>query len=231
MPSVMVRRSQAYVSEANLDATADEWLRIIRGRVAPRPRLELDPSRCALLVIDAQRYFLHRQGRCFLPAAAAVVPRVARLLEAWRRLNATVAFTRHGHAGTGDLGMLGRFYSDYIRRGEPDAEILDELAPRRGERVIDKTTYDAFIGTDLEAALRRAGSEQILVTGALTHLCCETTARAAFCRGFEVYLAVDATASSTERLHLGALAGLADGVAVLMSSREILRACAARISS
>ena len=47
-------------------------------------------------------------------------------------------------------------------------------------------------------------------------------AQSIFCRGFEGYIAADATASSTEQFHLGALLGCGDGVAVVMSTEDIL---------
>ena len=64
---------------------------------------------------------------------------------------------------------------------------------------------------------------QLVVTGVLTHMCCETTARSAFCRGFEVYLAVDAMATTSEDRHLGSLVGLSDCVGVPLTTDEILR--------
>ena len=221
----MVRRSEGYATGATLEMKAGRWLLDIRSAVAPRPRLVLDPRRCALLVVDMLRYFADPAGRCFLPAAAAIVPNVSSLIAAWRRIGAPVLYTRHCHAGPHDLGMLGRFFSDYIRQGEPDSEIVAALAPARGEPVVRKTTYDAFLGTRLESLLRRRKAAQILICGVLTHMCCETTARSAFCRGFEVYMPVDATASSDERLHVNALLGLADSVAVPMSVAEILARC------
>jgi bifunctional isochorismate lyase / aryl carrier protein len=74
----------------------------------------------------------------------------------------------------------------------------------------------------LEAHLRARGIEQVVISGVLTHMCCETTARSAFCRGFEVYLPVDATASSQEELHFNSLSALADAAAVLTSVDEVL---------
>ncbi|MBN1426437.1 cysteine hydrolase [Candidatus Fermentibacteria bacterium] len=215
-------RTASYMDETDRGAQAGQWLAAIRARVAPRPHLVLDPDRCALLIIDMLAYFVHPAGRCFLPAGRAIVPRVEALLECWRNRRGMVAFTRHGHRGPHDLGMLGRFFSDYIRADEPEAAIVDELAPLPGEYVFRKTTYDAFLGTGLEDALRQAGVTQVLVTGVLTHMCVETTARSAFCRGFEVYVPVDATASREEAHHMGSLLNMADAVAVMTSVEEVL---------
>jgi nicotinamidase-related amidase len=215
-------RTAGYVTEANLDSHAAAWLEEIQGSVPERPQLQLDPARCALLVIDMNRYFAHHRGRCFLPATAAIVPRIAAMLPAWRACGGLVVFTRHGHEGPEDLGVMGKFWDDYIRADEPDAEIVDDLAPQRGELVLGKTTYDAFVGTPLQEELHRHEIEQVLITGVLTHMCCETTARSAFCRGFEVYVAADGTATSGEGMHLGSLKAMADSVAVVLSTREVI---------
>lgn len=208
-----------------LDEKAAEWLAAIRAEVPPRPHLVLAPERSALLVIDMLRYFTHPEGRCYLDASKAIIPRLQSLIAAYRKLGRPVIFTRHCHRGPSDLGMLGRFFGDYIRRGEPDADILTDVAPLDTEPVIEKTTYDAFINTDLQNRLEDAGVEQVVITGVLTHMCCETTARSAFCRGFEVYLPVDGAASSREQLHVGALRNLADAAAVLMTAEEMLQRC------
>jgi nicotinamidase-related amidase len=220
-------RTAEYVTARTLDSACRRWLAELRESTAARPALQLDPARAALLVIDMVRYFAEPGGRCFLPAAAVIAPRVAALVEAWHEQGGTVVFTRHGHEGPHDLGMLGRFFDDYIRAGEPESELIDTLEPGPGDTVLRKTTYDAFLGTPLAELLEERGHDQVLITGVLTHMCCETTARSAFCRGYEVYLAADGSASSSERRHLASLEALADAVAVVLSTEEILERCAA----
>ena len=56
----------------------------------------------------------------------------------------------------------------------------------------------------------------------MTHLCCESTARDAFMHDHEVLFVVDATATDDEELHLGSLRALADGFAVLATTREVM---------
>jgi len=219
-------RRHGYATTADIGRLARGWLADLRRQVASRPGLVLDPGRCALLIIDMNNYFADPGGRCFLPAAAAVAPRIRALLDAWRERGSPVVFTRHGHEHPGDLGMLGRFFSDHIDARGEEAGIIEALAPREDEPVLGKTTYDAFLGTPLEPLLRDRGVEQVLVTGVLTHMCCETTARAAFCRGFEVYVPVDGTASSSLDMHLGSLRSMVDCVAVPVAVDEVLSLCA-----
>ena len=138
-----------------------------------------------------------------------------------------MVFTRHGHDGPDDTGGMGRFYSDFIREGEAESALVPTPVPGAGEPVFRKRTYDAFVGTGLEGWLRERQVTQLLVSGLLTHLCCETTARSAFVRDFDLFVVADAMASTTERLHLGSLLSLADGFATVVSTREVTEKCAA----
>ena len=103
--------------------------------------------------------------------------------------------------------------------------MVPELEPAESERVIRKRTYDAFHETELQQVLAAHKCEQILIGGVLTHMCCATTARSAFVRGFATHLLADGTATTTEALHLAALHTLADSVAILHSTREVLLQC------
>jgi len=221
----MVKRSGRYVDLADSRTTASSWLDEVRSFVRPRPELVLKPAQCALLVVDMLNYFAHPDGAAYLPATDVATARIAQLVAHWRSLGAPLFFTQHCHQGPHDLGMLGRFFSDCIRCGTWESRIVEALAPQPNEKVITKTTYDSFFGTGLEEMVRDSAATQILVTGCLTHMCCETTARSAFVRGFEVYVSADGCASSCERLHVDSLLSMADSVAIIMSCEEVEKAC------
>jgi len=221
----MVKRARAYVTPDNIDEKTGRWLRRVARATRPRPHLKPDPRRCALLVVDMLNYFAKPGERAYLPATEAITPRLCALVDAWRGGGGLVVYTRHCHEGEHDLGMLGRFWNDYIRDGAPEAEIIEALEAQPGDLVIRKTTYDAFHGTGLQEMLEERGLDQVLVTGVVTQLCCETTARSAFVRGFETYVAADGTASSREDLHIGSLCSLASGFAVILSCRDVIARC------
>lgn len=69
------------------------------------------------------------------------------------------------------------------------------MTPKPGETVIQKHLPGAFTGTPLEEHLRKLGIEQVIVSGFMTQMCCDTTAREAAHRGFKVLLLADATAA------------------------------------
>lgn len=68
-----------------------------------------------------------------------------------------------------------------------------------------KNTYDAFMHTELEAMLTKAGIERVLITGVMSDVCCDTTARSAFVRGFETWYISDACWTDTKEQHHRAL--------------------------
>ncbi len=215
--------TEPFVTPGNIDDKLSEWMAQIERYTHPRPHLVLKPEKCALLVVDMLHYFADPDGRVYLPSTAAIIPRIALLLKHWRMIGGTVVFTRHCHSGSDALGMLGKFFSDYIRCGKKESEIIPELSPLPGEQVFRKNTYDAFYNTDLDEFLANRSVEQVLVTGVLTQMCCETTARSAFVRGYEVYIPADAQATSSEELHIGSLQNLASGFAVITDTSSICR--------
>ena len=215
--------SDPFVTPRNIDDKCGEWLTAVYRHLRPRSGFVLEPSKCALIVVDMLVYFANPGGRVYLPSTDAITPRIRKLLDLWRGAGNIVVFTRHCHEGMHDLGMLGKFFGDYIRCDESESEIIPELQPLPLEKVIRKNTYDAFHNTGLDEYLRDRAVEQVLVTGVLTQMCCETTARSAFVRNYEVYIAADALTTSSEDLHVASLMNLASSVAIVSDTHRICR--------
>ena len=89
------------------------------------------------------------------------------------------------------------WHGDLIRPEDPLSEVSPRFDVSKG-KVVEKSRYDAFYQTQLEEALRGQKISQVVICGVMTHLCCETTARSAFMRGFEVFFTVDGTATQNE---------------------------------
>jgi nicotinamidase-related amidase len=186
-------------------------------------RFDLDPDRAALLVVDAQRYFLDPRSRGCMPWAPQVVGRIQELQARFRGRGRPVVFTRHAHEPDGsDGGNLAWWWHGLLRDGEPDAELVPEVAPRPGELVVRKRTYSAFLGTGLDEALRGSGVTDLVIAGVMTNLCCETSAREAFCRGFRVKFVADATSTEDEAMQLATLRNLAFGFADVCLAEDLL---------
>jgi isochorismate hydrolase len=181
-------------------------------RIRARHHVRFTPRSAALLVIDMQRYFLDEGSHAFIPSAPAIVPGITELADAFLVHDLPVIFTRHGNSKT-DAGMMSEWWGELISPDSEFYEIIPELT-RLGARIVEKSQYDAFHETELDGMLREAGIEQLVVTGVMTHLCCETTARSAFVRGFAVFFPVDGSATYREDFHRATLLNLSHGFAV-----------------
>ena len=77
-------------------------------------------------------------------------------------------------------------------RGEHGHDIIDELAPIEGEIVVDKASYGAFCGTNLERILRGRGIDTLVFAGVTADVCVHTTLREAYDRWFNCFYVADA---------------------------------------
>ncbi|GER48276.1 peroxyureidoacrylate/ ureidoacrylateamidohydrolase RutB [Striga asiatica] len=165
-----------------------------------------DPSSAALLVIDIQNHF-DSVARPILPALNATI-------DLCRRTSVPVLFTRHRHKPPADDSTLFEWWDgDLIFDGSLESLLIPDLHWEETDPLILKDTYSAFIGTGLEERLKEMRVKEVIVCGVMTNLCCETTARDAFVRGFRVFFSTDATATSSSELHDATLKNLAYGFA------------------
>lgn len=215
---------ELYVSENNILMKTQKWLKeieyYVRGR---KERFKIDPPSSALLVIDMQEFFLNEKSHAFLPSAKTIVPNIKALLNTHKKNNQTVIFTRYSLEHGEDEGIMGRWWGDTVREGSFFSRIVSPLEPKESEIVIRKTRYSAFQKTGLEQVLKDRSIKNIIITGVMTHLCCESTAREAFMKDFEVFFVIDATAAQYEELHLSSLKTLSDGFVIPVTTKEVLR--------
>jgi nicotinamidase-related amidase len=87
--------------------------------------------------------------------------------------------------------------------------VIDELTPAAGEPVIDKHGYGAFHATDLDQRLHALGVRSLVITGTVTQICVEETAREAFHYGYATTIVADAVSSFAPDLHVAALRNFA----------------------
>src|SRR5574341_1668400 len=179
-----------------------------------------DANRSALLVLDMQSYFFSPASHGFIPSGAAILPNICTLIDAFTARHRPVVFTRHLNTPQ-DAGQMSFWWRDLILAEHPYSEIIPELDTTAG-LVIPKSQYDSFYDTPLEQALHERGVTQVVICGVMAHLCCETTARSAFIRGFEVFFTVDGTATYNENFHRATLLNLAHGFATLVMVGEVL---------
>ena len=183
----------------------------------------LAPHATTLLIVDLQIGFDEPSwGRRNNPS---LEQRTSELLRAWRSAGRPVVHVRH----------MSTDPSSPLRPGRFGNEFKPATAPVAGEAVIEKRVNSAFIGTSLEADLRRAGCRGLVVVGLTTNHCVSTTARMAGNLGFVTRVVSDATATfdrvgpdgleyRAELIHAMALSDLHGEFATVVKARTVIAA-------
>lgn len=174
----------------------------------------------ALLVIDCQNYFFDPASPAYLPASKKILPRVNKLVALAKHRKWPVVFTIHGPCYSPDNRML--IHWRHLPKGR-QCELHKDLNVPDKSKTIHKQHYSVFIGTDLEKLLRKRGIKRVVLCGAMTHLCVDTTARHAFMLGFQPVIVRDACCSKSPALHRAALLALSHGFAKTTSTAEITK--------
>ncbi len=214
------RDMNSYVTTDNIGNKGTEWL----ARIAPynTHQMDLNVDKAALLVIDMQKFFLNPDSPTYTAGGPAVRPSIKMLIDSFRASGRPVIYTRHvHHPDFIDTGIMKWWWKGACLEGTPESEIDDEIAPLGNEKVILKHRYSAFYNTDLETILRCLKVEDMVITGIMTNMCCESTARDAYYRDYRVFFPADATGSINEEMHLASLLNLAFGFAFVTSAADI----------
>jgi len=166
----------------------------------------IDPAKTALLVIDMQNDFVLEGHPMEVPEARTAIPYIHKLIGTSRELGIPVIYSQHTLRDDFAVSPLESTYNERLltvgmRKGSFGVQVIDALKPAENEIVIEKYRYDAFHATNLEPVLRSIrGLNQIdtvIITGTLTEVCCESTARGAYMRDYKVAFVSDATGALT----------------------------------
>lgn len=209
---------ESYFTSENIENKAEEWLQKLR-RYREKHDIDFQPENSALLVLDMQRYFLDKGAHAYIPSVPVIVPKVKSLMDIFLKNDLPVILTRHLDVQC-DSNPMTRWWRGTIREDDPLSEIVPELN-HPNAIIVKKSQYDAFYRTKLGDILKEENATQVIITGVMTHLCCETTARMAFVRGFDVFFAIDGTATYDSNFHWAALLNLSHGFAIPVLCKEI----------
>lgn len=178
----------------------------------------LDINKAALLIIDMQKYFCDDDGKAYVPGADILKTKINSMIKAFKDTGRPIIFTRHLDI---QGSLMQKWWQENLTEDDPQSRVSKDFNTGVGE-ILKKHQYDAFQDTDLESKLRKKGVKQLVICGVLTNLCCESTARSAFMKGFEVYFVTDATATYKKEMYDGTLLNLSYGFAILVTTDEVV---------
>ncbi|MXW90652.1 MAG: cysteine hydrolase [Rhodospirillaceae bacterium] len=214
-------------------------VRLIKARRGGRLHVHdtLDPARTALVVVDMQTAFLKPGLPSEVPMAREIVPNINRLAAAFRAAGGNVVwvtttfdeniFTEWSSflGGTVSPEMAKRI-ARQLMEGTEGHPLWPDIEAEDGDIRSVKRRFSAFIqgSSDIEAQLRARGIDTLAVTGTLTNVCCEATARDAMMRNFHVIMVADGNATYTDAIHNASLTSMSINFADVMTTDEVIGA-------
>jgi nicotinamidase-related amidase len=160
-------------SKTSAQTVIDEWNSIKAPAPPPlKPATVTDGRTTALLVMDVNSQTCTEQRR---PRCVATIPRLQKLIEGARAKGAMVIYTLSGTTTA--------------------ADILPEIAPKDGDRVLPSFGPDKFMGNDLEAILKENGIKTVIAVGTAAHTSVLHSASGAALRGYDVIVPIDVISS------------------------------------
>jgi len=214
--------------------------RVIERRGREHVYENLDPAKSALVVVDMQNAFmLPGVAHALCPMAEKIVPNINRLAQAVRATGGTVIWIK-----TTFTAAALRDWSTYFEMASPqrvakriEALTADSLGHRLWsgldvrpqDPIVEKNRFSAFIqgSSNLDAVLRKRGLDTIMVTGTVTNVCCESTARDAMMLNFKTIMVTDGNAATTDEDHNASLIAFYLMFGDIMST-DMLIACLKR---
>lgn len=166
-----------------------------------------------------------------VPMARRNLPNMQMILSVCRHNNVPVVFTTHVLYDEYEISPLEVVYQPWLqqhgmRAGTPGIEVVAELQPMSHEIVVHKHRYDAFHNTPLQTILDNINApraiDTLIITGTVTDVCCESTARSAYMRDYKVAFISDACGGLDQQSHAATLNVMARVFGRVLTTGQLL---------
>jgi ureidoacrylate peracid hydrolase len=186
---------------------------VIAGAMQQRGKLnryeQITGPQTALVVIDLQNVFMLPGMPVEVPTAREIVPNVNRLATALRAVGGKVVWvqmTLNDQEQSWSVFFEGdrrREAFQQLQRGSHGHALHDALDVKADDLLIEKRRYSAFIqgSSNIDQILRGFGIDTVVITGTLTNVCCESSARDAMMLNYKLLFVSDANAALSDAEH------------------------------
>tara|TARA_R110002096_G_scaffold426421_1_gene636155 strand:- start:46617 stop:47333 length:717 start_codon:yes stop_codon:yes gene_type:complete len=195
---------------------------------------DIDPMKTALIVIDMQNYFLEPGMAAEVSTAREIVPNINIIADVLREAGGKVAWV----VSTFDEDIFEKWsvmkdlfsperraaMIDNLSTGAHGHGIWPELLVDKKDWTVQKNRFSALVNgsSNLEARLKEAGVDTLIIAGTLTDVCCESTARDAMMLNFKVVMVSDANAAACDDDHNAALNAMARLFTDVISTDDLI---------
>jgi ureidoacrylate peracid hydrolase len=214
----------------------------LRRRGHVQPFSSIDPIKTALLVVDMQNAFVAPGATAEVPTAREIVPNINRLAQALRDAGGLVTWvvSTYGPGAEADwsnffdfvlAGDVSRQFRLALTEGGPEHALWPDLVRGPHDLVFAKNRLTPFADPrrSLELLLRARDIDMVLVTGTVTSICCECTARDAAIRNFKTIMISDANAARSDQEHNATLSIFLQAFGGVIDTEDALRLMASAV--
>lgn len=219
-------------------AIAPEVVQAVASR-GPGTRIldNLDPAHTAHVIVDLQHGFMAPGAAVEVECAREIVDSVNEVSRALRAAGGVNVFLRM-NMGTPAYDTWTSFL-DHLRNpaagdqvratfspGNEGFELWSGLDVQPEDLIVDKTRFGAFVpgASKLHELLQARGVDTLIISGTLTNVCCESTARDAMQMDYRVIFLADATATLSDEVHNATLNNMAMIFCDVLSTKEMVEA-------
>lgn len=150
----------------------------------------------ALLVIDVQQEYFTGKLRVTYPTPATSLANILTVMDRAKQLNMPIFLIQHtGNSGTTFVKNTAMW------------SLHPALLTKSYDYLIEKTKPSSFYKTNLESILQKEHIHDLVITGYMTQMCCDTTARDGFHKGYSVEFLADATGTIDVSNAIGIISG------------------------
>lgn len=186
--------------------------------------LSIIPKQTALLVIDMQNVFVEAGAPIEVKGIQKNIADFKKFIDLCREKNILIIYTRHCYTPENnpiEAKLFPGLKKEWLKSGTHGWQIYEILHPEKSDILIDKPRYDAFFQTPLQKILKKNKIKNIIITGTMTEVCCESTARSAMYYDYNILFCSDLTYTSDPNRQAVTLEIIKSHFGSVASSKEI----------
>lgn len=182
----------------------------------------------ALIVVDLQNYFIEEGSPLEFPEVREKLPQINQMITDMKEKGSLIIYTRVKH----DL-MNHNYYRELfpehfdasgeaiLKAGSHELEIYPGVVDI-ADYVVDKDRWSAFYETNLDLILKNHSIKNVVIAGLSTNVCCESTARDASFRDYNVLFLSDGNFATEPAMHEATLRTIELAFGKVMTMEELV---------
>lgn len=161
-----------------------------------KSKIELEPNRSALIIVDMQNDFVKEGGSLLVEAAKDTVDNIKSIINKARQNNVKVVYTQDTHFKNDKEWEI---WPKHCEKNSWGWHIIDEIKPAKDDMVFEKNRYDGFYGTNLDHYLKHVWNiKDLVIMGTVSNICVAQTAASAGLRWYNIITPADCISANTE---------------------------------